>query len=384
MPLTIPTLSRVGSAANPWTFQLATHAGVNIGDITGARERKLTFALNRPTTYEFTLDLQHAYADDLISYYTSVTNQPGLIVKGYKFGLLKSVTEIVTAEIAGDNETHGIKCVAADAASLRIAQRLVGKSSAGVKFTSQERGSCVSQMLTTINTEFDTKVKMGTIQPSSTVTAGPFYYKPFLETVQELGAAINGYDHWVAPADPTEDAYGVLGYLNVAPIRGAMRDNAVFEYGTARANVADYKVQLDGSQRATIVYSVPAGYPNSNGLAVRASSVDTSALAAVIGHREYVIDTELVDTNMRDTLINEHVTVRRFPRQVYTFNPHVNDGTGRVPDVLMDYDVGDMLRGRVNDQNLLLLDGVVRVYKAEISLDDTGVEEVKLTTVDEG
>jgi hypothetical protein len=50
----------------------------------------------------------------------------------------------------------------------------------------------------------------------------------------------------------------------------------------------------------------------------------------------------------------------------------------------MDYDVGDMLRGRVNDQNLLLLDGVVRVYKAEISLDDTGVEEVKLTTVDEG
>ena len=81
--------------------------------------------------------------------------------------------------------------------------------------------------------------------------------------------------------------------------------------------------------------------------------------------------------------MDDHVLYRAFPRQVFAFTPEPSDGGIRVPEYGLDYQVGDQVRGRIVYNGASLVDGFVRVYKAQFDVDENNRETVTPTVVNE-
>lgn len=374
MPIGAPPPTLYGNVAAPWRFELATLAGARLGEITQVRDKKLTFRLNQAQTFEFTMDLAHPRMPDLVA------QQHGL-VKAYKRGVLMGVYEISTGQVGGSSDEHAVKVVATSTGEVRLAHRFIGQSSTGIAYTTTDRGAIVASILSTLNSVDDTKLRMGSVVPTSTATVGPWYFKGALEAIQELGATLYGYDYWFSPADPVVDPNGATGYLNIAPLRGGVREQGVFEFGSGRHNAKSYGWQFDNSGRISRAIALPSGYPNNLDLTVQ--TFEDAATTAAIGRREAIVQNDLVDPALRLALATEHVNVRKSPRQIFTFTPQVDDSIGRTPSFGIDYDIGDIVHGRVKDSGLLVLDGFVRVYGAVLEIDDGGAEQPTLILVDE-
>jgi hypothetical protein len=219
---------------------------------------------------------------------------------------------------------------------------------------------------------------------------GPWYYKQFLEYIQELAFTNGGFDFWQAPLDPVANN-GNSGTLTVKVLspggpwssnksfRGQTRADAVFEYGTGKNNVVDYRFTLSGDGLINTAYALPPGFPSGGaGTTSKADSTGTSRQRL----REEVVSSDLQTADARQYLVNEHVKVRQRYKRVLTFTPQVEDGT-RTPRFAVDYEIGDNVTARIKDQNVLLINTTVRVYGADIEVDDNGFVRTTLSLVQE-
>lgn len=219
------------------------------------------------------------------------------------------------------------------------------------------------------------------------ITGGPWNYKSFIEWVQELAFTINGFDFYQEPCDPVTGVsatglvktVGTSGVFTMpaSGVRGSARPEVIFEFGTGKNNLTDYSYTLNGENLITRAWSLPPAFPN--GQVVNAGN--WSAITA-LRLREEVIQSDLVAAGLRQRLASEHINIRKQYRQVFTFTPQVEDGT-RTPRFGIDYDIGDYIVGRIRDKNVLLLAGIVRVYGANIEIDDNGMTKTTLTLVQE-
>ena len=98
--------------------------------------------------------------------------------------------------------------------------------------------------------------------------------------------------------------------------------------------------------------------------------------------REEVVSSDLQTPEARQAIVNAHTSVRQRYKRVLTFTPQVEDGT-RTPRFGIDYEIGDTVTARVKDQNSLLIDTTVRVYGADIEVDNQGMVRTNLTLVQE-
>ena len=223
---------------------------------------------------------------------------------------------------------------------------------------------------------------------ADTFAGGPWYYKLFLEFVQEAGLTIGGFDFWQAPLDPVTNS-GNSGTLTVDPyttvsgtrrsFRGQARANAIFEYGTGRQNVTEYRFALSGDGLINVAYALPPGFPSGgSGTVSSADSTGTTRQRL----REEVVSSDLQTTEARQAIANAHTSIRQRYKRVLTFTPQVEDGT-RTPRFGLDYEIGDTVTARVKDQNSLLIDTTVRVYGADIEVDNQGMIRTNLTLVQE-
>lgn len=363
------------AGAPKWRFELANLGGTALGDLTQTMNRKVTTQLVKPGTIEFTVPAHHPEVTDLLA------NQH-VYIKAYRENILQMVAETTALQVVGTAEERSIRVVATEAPWIMLMKRLIGKSTAGVTFTSLDRAEIARQILALVNAESNSKVQAGSITyAGSTATAGPWYYKKAMEAITELGAPLNGYDWWFTPLEPST---GNVGALNTAPVRGAYRPNAVLEYGTGRANAREYEWRITLGDRISRAYSLPPSYPNNSGLVVASSFDAVTELS--IGRREDLVEADLGDAagDLRQDLTDETVNVRKNPKNVFLIQPAANDDTGRVPQYLTDYDLGDIIEGRVLDQDVLMLDALVRVYGVEAEIDDLGNEQITVGLVDEG
>lgn len=373
---TLPGSTTFAPGEPKWRFELADLPGTPLGDITDAKDRRITKQLVKPNTVEFTLPMSHPRINDLLS------NQH-MHVNVYRENELDTVAETTALQVVGSGSERSVRVVATEAGWVRLQKRLIGKSTTGVTFTSSDRAYMALLILLIVDAEADCRVGAGTLMPAgATATAGPWYYKRAMEAITELGAPLNGFDWWFTPVDP--EGGGNVALLNTASVRGAYRPNAVFEYGTGQFNAREYEWRITLGDRISRAYSLPPQYPNNAGLVVASSSDSTTELN--IGRREDIIESDLGDAGgtLRQALTDEAVAVRKNPKNVFLIQPASDDGTGRVPTYLTDYDIGDIVEGRVLDQETLLLDALVRVYGVQIELDDLGNEQITLGLVDEG
>lgn len=366
---------------------LATLGGTNLADISDAQDRKFTFQHMRPDTIEFKLPLQHAAIEELLY-------RQHCLVKLYCEDTLAGVYETASLQTTGDaGGNKKVAFVGIGAPWVRLQRRLFAKTAAGVTYTSQEPTAILNSVIVTVNLEAASGITVGSrTAVSGTYTVGPVRYRPALTLIQEIAATSVGYDFWFRPRDPAT-AGGEIAYIDAAGLRGATRPNVVFEYGNGtRANAREYEWKTDVTGRITRAYSLPPGYPDNTLLTVASASDAATEALSGMGRRETLVSDGLTDPVMRAYLMAEHVAVRKNPRQMFGIQPHLYDGTARVPkfmpftsaaSTVAEYDVGDVIYGRVKDEGLLFLNGAVRIYGVEVGLTNEGLEEISLTLTED-
>ena len=213
---------------------------------------------------------------------------------------------------------------------------------------------------------------------TSTFGGGPWYYKPFMEFVQEVGLTLSGFDFYQAPLDPVSNN-GTSGTFIALGTRGTSKPNAIFEYGIGKHNVVNYRLGLDGSDMITTAYSLPSSFPSGGSAAVASISADGITRLRT---REDLISSDLIDSAARKVLASEHVRIRKYYKIVLSFTPQVEDGS-RTPKFGVDYDIGDTVTARIKDQGVLMINSTVRIYGADIELDQNGLASTNLILVKE-
>jgi hypothetical protein len=372
-----------------WRFVLATLGGVNLGELRQASNRHVDLVHRGLDAGSFSVPLNHPLGDVLSTgdalvkaYYETSTGAKQLKVCG----------PIITVEENGDEQGNGSLAVTFGSVYWRMAFRLIGKSntgySDGTALAQKDIGAMAATLITRVQqpegTTFDAGgdagIRIGSLAAIRNGWIGPWYYKPVNEAISEMANVLDGFDFDVIPTEPTPDASGLkLGEFIAAPFLGEARPNVIFEYGCGKKNISTYKKQLTNETLLNYGYQLPSGFPE-NATESVLSAFDAASIATR-GRYEGVVPGDLIVPEFRQQLVQEHVDIRKQPREVFTFTPTVANEY----EIGVDFDIGDIVGARVKstvpDEETIRFDGSVRCYAASFDIDDEGQAEPALTLI---
>lgn len=271
-----------------------------------------------------------------------------------------------------------------------LTKRLAGKSQAGVTYGTPSSPvaatAAISSAVSTTIAASPAGIRLGSVTATpATVNSGPHYYKKVSEIITELSAVLDGPDWRIDPIDTVASANPLLcNYceLVMAPSLGSVRLDQPWEYGDGRLNVKSYSRVVSNEGLLNNGYVLPAGFPgNTTGAVINAADATSQGNRGLF---EEVITSDLTVDNLRQQLVNLHIAIRANPRQTITFDP-VNDLSGeRLPRLRYDYDVGDIMPFRVAVRTSTgaldkRVDALFRVFQVEVTVDERGVGQPKLT-----
>jgi hypothetical protein len=361
-----------------WQFILTDLNGGVIGELRNAAERKIVLPHQRIPTCAFRIPLWHPYADTLMN--------DDNMVKAYRTDPITGIRRlvfhgpVVNAEETGEQQ-QTIQ-VSAAGPYWRLMRRFIGKNKAGVAFATQDLGLTAHSVLDIANGEDYTGIAKGTRVNSINGTYGPVWVKNAAEAIAELSAGLNSFEIGFTTTEAVQVG-GVGGWpkiaeMHLAPIIGITRPDAIFEYGTTRANVASYTRKSDREGRANRAIISVAGWPDApelgHDLIVRQ---DNASIAAAGLHEAVVSDGGVIDDALRTSIADFHITLRKNPRQQITFKPARNAR----PAPLVDYNVGDTVRARAVVRGNTRFDALFRIWGITFDVDQNGNENAELELV---
>lgn len=356
-----------------WQLVFTDNNFVPQGEILNAGSKAFTFGLKKLPVCSFQIRTDNAYASQLYK-------GQGFI-KAYKNSVLEFFGPIVGREEVVDRNNSSLVINAAGAAWF-FTKRLVGKSRDGTRFTTlTDRALIAQRLIDEANTlsQMPVRALPANATSGSTTVYETGTYTQLAQCISELSDPLGGFDWEVRPIEPTQfNRTGVIGDFFAVPLLGQNRPEAIYEFGTGKHSIVSYKSQLSRDVQANTLHHVGEGN--------QAPKTKTdAATVADYWMLEDTINASISDEQMRIDLLQEHFNVRKNPRQVITFEPHIVDRStpGRVPDFLTDYRIGDRIRGRAVTENVHRFDALFRVYGAQVNVDDKGVEAVGLVLVDE-
>lgn len=372
-----------------WRFVLATLGGVSLGELRQASSRHVDLVHRGLDAGSFVVPLNHRLAD--------VLSTGDALVKAYHETSdgkkrLRICGPVITVEENGDDQGNGTLSVTFGSVYWRMAFRLVGKQNAGYSDGSSGAPKDICEMAAYMISRAqepegahfdaggDAGIRIGAITPTRKGWIGPWYYKPINEAISEMANVLDGFDFDVIPTEPTPDPTGLqLGSFVAAPFLGEARPNVIFEYGCGKKNVSAYRKQLTNEGLLNAGYQLPSGFPESASESVL-SAFDKASIAAR-GRYEGVVAGDLVVPEFRQQLVQEHVDIRKQPREVFTFTPTVSARY----ELGVDYDIGDIIGARVKStvpgSEEIRFDASVRCYAASFDIDDVGRAEPALTLI---
>ena len=359
-----------------WTFVLSDLSGNEMGEMINADSRTLTFGLSRPAVATWTVRWDFPWLTNLLT--------EDLLVKVYDDTTLRFHGILTTVEVGQDEAGITVACTATDPA-WRLQKRLCGKSANGTTFTATDRAMIIKALIDTANSESNgnTLLATDTVAAASTATyvAGP--YKPIFTCLQELSQTYDGFDWFITPQE--RDGSGRIGRFFAESLSGATRPSAVFEYGGSKANMSSFTYQRNWNDLANKVYHIldeGASAPL-NAVVTSTAGLGLDSQVARFVYEDVAESSGLTDVPLRQSLVDAHVDTRKLPRRTFTFTPSPDVGTGQVPSLYSDYDIGDNVRVRVNQDETNLIDGFVRVWQVQVSVDNLGMPTITPTLVDE-
>ena len=367
-------------AAPSWQFVLTDLMGTVLGELRGASSRVVTVPLLRIPTASFTVPMWHPLADTLVTtesllqcWRTDVLGTRNLVFNG-PVGAVNEQT---------DNTTQTIAASASGPFS-RLSSRLIGVTKAGIKFPAagtQDLGLTAQNILDTVNGQQYTGISNGTWAASVSGATGVWYLKKASEAIAELTTGLSSFEFDVVPTVPSAvgglGGWPQIGLMNIAPLIGNVsRPDAIFEYGTGRANVAGYERAISRDGLLTRGYISVSGWPDSTAQDV-ITNQDPAAITARGLYEDVVPDAGILDDTLRLALLNYSITVRKAPRQIVTFKP----ATNARPSPFTDFNIGDYVRARAVVRGVVRFDATFRVWGVTFNIDSNGNEANELELV---
>lgn len=364
---------------------LTPQGAYTFGELTNAKNRKVTLPLNRVEILSLTIPARHPLAPTAIN--------KDCLVKAYRTGAdgvkrLVFFGPIISTELSADSSGQTVNITAAGA-FWRLTKRLLGiradnglPDKAGVSFgvgTPVDLGSVAESLLSVANGGQYTGISMGTRQATTALgTAGPWHMKPIGEAIAELSVGVNSYDFVVTPVDngPMVAGWRQIGSLNIYSYRGVNRPDAVFEYGTGNANVISFKQATTRDGLMTRGFILAPGWPEST-IQDGRKAEDASLIGSRGLYEAVVPDGGVTWDNLRQIIVDEHLRVRKNPREVITFVPAMNAR----PEWGTDWDVGDHVRARAAVSGTMVFDSLFRIWGVTFNVDENGNERAELELV---
>lgn len=372
-----------------WGFVVTDNQFRPQGELVNAGSRKVALPLDKLPTASFQVRLDNPLADLLVT-----TN---CYLKGYRLvrGLppqLRYFGPIISAEESADKDKATV-AVNSVGAGWVLQKRLVGKSATGTTWTTTDRARIVADptispmgMIPQSNNDGETHIDFttGPYTAASTATYTA-QYKTILDAITDLSVGDTGFDWNIRPLDNYSGGSVTstkIGRFEAYPLIGSTQPNAVFEWGTGRNNIVAYTRQVDRSTQANKVYHNASAGPDAPGFPT-VSAIDGQSISDY-GLLEDLAQADLLDQTLRQNLVNEHVRVRRNPRQLISFTPHIDPAdAGRLPQFGVEYDVGDTVRARAVYHGRVRFDVATRVWGVTFDINDLGVEQQTLQLAQE-
>lgn len=381
-------------AAGLWRWVLTDWAGASYGELTNVAERKLGITLNGLPTAGGRVRLNNRHAPTLLDLVCRL--------KIYRNNILYFHGPVVTAEENAAGEGGTIAFTAAGA-QWRLLKRLLGKSvdadGKGVGYSLATAGaqtdlsSMVKNIVDTVHgdTSFtllerytNIKTDAAWVTASSNGFVGPWYFKPALEAITEISSLLGGPDVEFRPVEPTTDANGVtIAELKAVGFQGAAQAGVIFEYGVGLRNMSGYRRPRGIDGLLNRAHSLPQGFPDVAvpGQLPISNVQDASASLAAYGAMEAMVTGDLTVDALRQILVDEHVRIRRAPREQIIFTPKKDTGYvyNPVPVLPHEFAVGDIVNARAAVDGVVRFNATMRVYGVSFSLDAEGGEMMEVT-----
>jgi hypothetical protein len=391
-----------------WRWVLTDNKLSPVGEMLNVYDRRVALPMNGLATASYRLRLDHPLAEAL--------QFAGGYVKIYRDNELVFYGPNVSAEESVSKDTATLGMNAVDAGWV-LQHRLVGKAKAGYTYNpAHDRAYSAGVTVGMATADNDTYLAaypgynalnptkysaFGRLTAASYIVPPRTYtlpvqangatgtynavYKSALDVIRELSTGRDGFDWAIVPYDNHKVGVPVayesrIGELRAWPTRGQDREDAVFEWGTGRNNIENYKRTCNRNDQANKVYHIAAPGPDAPGYPV-VSAIDPTSISNW-GLLEDLAAADLLEPTLRQRLVDEHVRVRSNPRQTVEVTPHLYR-PGVMPNYNEDFELGDNVRVRIKFANRVLLDALVRVWGVTFDINEMGVERMNLLLSEE-
>lgn len=355
-----------------WTFELTERDRTPIAQIKNAHERKVTMALNRPSTASFKLASTSPLVPTLFD--------RDVLLQVWQDSTLRFWGPIQNVQLSSNEGGEGPSvAVTASDPSVGFAKRFI--FSGQTNFIAGDKITIFETALTDVNEQaFPKKVHTGVRTNGATSgTSTTYQYQHFQSLgflLTDLAASSSGFD-WRIEPEAASLTPGVLGFFSAAAVLGSDKPGTVFEYGMGRNNVRNFTFTRD----LTNLTNSATYIPDDEWLPVM--NFDTKSMEMHGKFEEVVESIGLAAIGLQEAWTKDVVNIKRDPRRILTMTPDFDDSSGRVPIFGTDYYLGDTVRAGVAIENNVIVNGIVRIFQVEASVDDNGQAVMTPTLVEE-
>lgn len=366
---TEPVYSSLRTSANTtsWKFVLARTADLApLYELTKAKQKTITWTLNRPGKLSFSINGTLASAAGISALSTCV-----LAYKGDTICWSGPVWSIDEA-IPGD--TMNVQCVGWQEL---LNHRLVAPKQEWFSYYSvYDAGTVASALLSLANDQFASLITMGTVQATQFRTRAYKRFQNIGQEIQALSDVEAGYDIEITPDTRTMNVWSFMG--------NDLRSSVAFGYLTGPGhNLASVQRQISSDKTVNRMYvmgdstAVQVDDPPSQALyPMFEEQVQLPGVNDNSQQQSFTYVPGATASTLLQAYANAEMLIRDQPLVIYNIVPMPADNTTRVPRLFVDYGLGDIVKfsakhGRFNVQNK-----AARVFSITVSIDENGVEKV--------
>jgi hypothetical protein len=354
-----------GSLRTPaWRYVLCDANGVSLGELR-AYQRTLSVGISQTATATCVI----REVDPL---WTTLQTGPSRLKVYDSAGNLRFFGPVISDEETAEGGGASVKITAADL-SFELAHRFIARDIHGISttFLNKRPDQIVSSTLSSVNGDRATGISMGSVGSFIKLPTVSYLWKPALDIIVELAGIDGSYEWLLRYVDGAAGAAPTV-YLDLPSVTGSDLTTSVFlGYGSGKRNCSAYSRVRTVEQMATVVWAIGSGSTRVQ------SAHDTGAESTYNCRREDVLNFQDIQTNnLLDALATAHVNVRSVPRSVVVLTP--------LPNTLrygVDYVFGDTLTGHVTVGGQVRVNGPIRIWAADVDIDDDGQEVPTLHTV---
>jgi hypothetical protein len=357
-----------------------------VGEVLNARNLNVQLPLSKASTAGFSIRMDHPLADKLLSANASVRIFRDSIPV---FGGIVLSSELVAER---ENGTVAVNCIdpswlltksfsdyEGDAGSvynegaygaMGISYSLIARANATGWIPIAVLGSAASDPLLS--------------QPTMTYKSRPFV--PVMQQIQELadsdgftwrvraeGVGIGALGGFITHHGTWNNADAVYGTINTS--------EAIFEWGMGRKNLQGFRHVVSRENQANGVWNIVGDANNPYQPPVVGQSTTSVSTWGIMSE---LVQSEVLDTALRQQLVDEHVAVRKFPRQTIEVTPNLTRDAEMAPRYMLDYDVGTTVKLRIGYNGAVRVNSEAMIWQIGFNVDDNGVERQTLTLSENG